>query len=391
MNIIIHTGDPYYEANADAIRMHTFAEAFTAAGHSVYVLTPPGGKEVSSKGETVIFCKTRNLRSRSAANRLMNQIGFGISSLRESKKVPACDIVITSSPPALIGPFGWLIGKRFRASLVFDVRDIWPDVAWEMGSFSPKSLYSKAFRAVRDFMLKKAKLVTTVSLGKVIKLNSYRGSDDVMLVSNGLDEHFLELPKDGAPDLGLDPVCVYIGKLGLAQGLDQLLGIAERAMKENVRCNFLLYGEGVSRDSLEHEAEEKGLTNVRFMGPVAHDAVAGILDRAAVSFVPLVNERLTDSVPTKLFESIGAGCPTLLAARGEACDILTESGMGTAVRPNDGEALYGAFRRLLAESAKLKSENALRAKQFVQAKYSRQKQAELLEKEINDRFNKEDK
>lgn len=76
-------------------------------------------------------------------------------------------MVITTTPPALISPFGWLIAKFKHAKLVYDVRDIWPDVAWEMGSFDRRSMYSRIFEFVRNFMLKHSDMITAVSDGKV--------------------------------------------------------------------------------------------------------------------------------------------------------------------------------------------------------------------------------
>ena len=43
-----------------------------------------------------------------------------------------------------------------------------------------------------------------------------------------------------------------------------------------------------------------------------------ILKHSQMSFVPLVNDKLKDSVPTKMFEALGVGCPVLLAAAGDS-------------------------------------------------------------------------
>ena len=37
---------------------------------------------------------------------------------------------------------------------------------------------------------------------------------------------------------------------------------------------------------------------------------------------------MTDSVPTKMFDALGIGCPILLLAKGDSCDILNEVHLG---------------------------------------------------------------
>lgn len=75
--------------------------------------------------------------------------------------------------PPLVSIPGWIIAKCKGAKLVYDVRDIWPDVALEMGSFVEGSIYCKVFRAITRFMYKHSDWVTTVSPGKVEKIKSH--------------------------------------------------------------------------------------------------------------------------------------------------------------------------------------------------------------------------
>ena len=205
------------------------------------------------------------------------------------------------------------------------MRDIWPDVAWEMGSFSQKSMYSRVFEWNRNHMLKHSDLVTAVSRGKVQKLKGYCPKAEVVYITNGLDEKFLENRVNSklVEDYGLDKTftCVYIGNLGLAQGLMQLLTIAKKAKENKLPVKFLLFGSGVEEKELKAFAEKNNLDNVLFPGRLPNVDMFTVLSYAGLSFVPLVNEKLTDSIPTKLYEALGVGCPVLLAAAGESAEI----------------------------------------------------------------------
>ena len=292
-------------------------------------------------------------------------------------------VVLTTSPPVLISQAGWLIAKMKGAKLVYDVRDIWPDVALEMGSFSEGSFFAKTFGWIRDFMLKHSDMVTAVSPGKVWKLKDHAPDAQVAFVTNGLDERFLdnEYHPEIAEQYGLTEGfnCVYIGNLGWAQGLTQLMHLAERAREQELNARFVLFGSGVEEDSLKQYAAEHGLDNVIFAGRLPNTQMYTVLKTAQLSFVSLVNENLKDSVPTKMFEALGVGCPVLLAAVGDAADILKECGLGLAVPPNRDGELWDAFLTLYNGMDGF-LEKRDHARSVILEKYSRQKAALLLEK-----------
>ena len=62
----------------------------------------------------------------------------------------AFDVVVCTTPPLLLTTSAIKIAKRKGAKLVLDVRDVWPDVAYEMGSFAPSSLYGRFFSHIED-------------------------------------------------------------------------------------------------------------------------------------------------------------------------------------------------------------------------------------------------
>lgn len=349
MNLLIHMGDSYPDESPSAKRMRAFYDVLTEHGHHVTVMAPDyGNGNLGSKD--IIYCPTIRMKKKTTAMRMLNQLSFAISSVFYSVKAGKVDVVLTTSPPVLISMAGWLIAKMKRAKLVYDVRDIWPDVALEMGSFSEGSIYTKVFAFIRDFMLKHASLVTAVSPGKVRKLKEYAPGAEIAFVTNGLDERFLEneYHQHIAEKYGLTEGfnCVYIGNLGWAQGLMQLMHLAEQAKETGMEARFVLFGSGVEEETLRTYAEENKLDNVVFAGRIPNAEMYTVLKAARLSFVSLVNERLKDSVPTKLFEALGVGCPVLLSAAGDSADILNACRLGIAVCPNDDEALWKSFQEL---------------------------------------------
>ena len=123
------------------------------------------------------------------------------------------------------------------------------------------------------------------------------------------------------------------------------------------------------------------MDNVVFAGRLPNAEMYTVLKAAQFSFVSLVNENLKDSVPTKMFEALGVGCPVLLSAVGDAADILNAAGLGIAVCPNDDEALWDAFRNLYDHMDDY-LRNRDHARAVILEKYSRQKAAAVLEKNL---------
>ena len=381
MNVLIHMGDPYPDESPAAKRMQAFADVFRAQGHRVTVMAPAYGN-TAPKGSGIIYCPTVKMKKKTTAMRMLNQLSFAISSVLYACKAGKADVVLTTSPPVLISMAGWLIAKLKRAKLVYDVRDIWPDVALEMGSFSSDSFFCKVFTFIRNFMLKHSDLVVAVSPGKVEKLKNYAPNAEVAFITNGLDEHFLEneFHPQIAEKYGMTEGfhCVYVGNLGWAQGLMRLMHLAERAKAHGIPARFLLFGSGVEEESLRRYAREQGLDNVVFAGRLPNADMYTVLKAAQLSFVSLVNENLKDSVPTKMFEALGVGCPVLLSAVGDSVDILNQCRLGIAVHPKDDETLWQAFTDLY-ENLDTYLQNREHAQRIILEQYSRQRAAAEME------------
>lgn len=385
MRILIHTDEYYPTCAACAYRMKVFAERLIAAGNEVTVIASSSNRASGSTGdraEKIIFAPAVRMKKKSTLMRMLNNLSFAFTSVIASLFAGRADVVITTSPPPLISISGWLIAKLKRAKLVYDVRDIWPDVAVEMKSFSEKSIFYRVFRLITDFMYRHADMVTTVSAGKVRKIRGKLPGlmrDKVVLISNGFDESVLDDPVDDsvAAEYGLDEgfTCVYIGNIGLAQGLDVMLDIAQNTPHKQAR--FLLFGTGAEKQRLEARAENAGLDNVRFCGVLPHEKVMSVLRYAKLSFVPLKSSLMKDSVPTKVYEALGVGCPVLLVAEGDACDIVNEAGFGRCVSPDEPEKMQTVFDEIIDNYAELESCRE-KAAGLMREKYSRQRAADEL-------------
>lgn len=391
MNILIQMGDSYPDESPCAKRMKPFYDTFKAHGHSVIILAPWDVNSIKEKVD-VKYCPTIKLKNKTPIWRLLNSLSFAWTSLLTSLRIGQIDIVITTSPPPFINISGWFIAKIKRAKLVYDVRDIWPDVALEMGSFPKKSIYYKVFKFIRNFMLKNSDLITAVSSGKVKKLQEYSFKSNIIEIGNGLDEEFLKNEDDFTIvkkyNLNEGFICSYIGNLGFAQGLSQLIDIALKAQNEKIDVKFLLFGSGAEEEYLKQKVQNEGISNVFFLGRIPNKQIYTVLCHSDMSFISLVNDKLTDSVPTKLYEALGVGCPVLLAACGDAANILNESKLGISVKPNDLDGLWHAFKEMYVNIDLIKTNRDF-ARKYILEKHSRQQFSEKMERNLINLFKEE--
>lgn len=381
--ILIHMGDPYLIDNPCTKRVRAFKEELKKHELEVVIMAPD--IKGITKDPEVTYCRTIPLKKKNVFYRMANGASFAISSVCGLRKAGKIDIVITTTPPALISLAGWIMAKVKRAKLVYDVRDIWPDVALEMNEFTVNSIYYRIFKFIRDFMLRHADLVTAVSDGKINKLKEYAPQKEIVKVSNGFDMHFLQnqLNLDLYRKIAIQDrfVCVYTGNLGLAQGLRQLLYIAGKAKEKGLNTGFWIYGKGAEEEELKEYVREHRLDNVFFGGKLSNRDIYTVLKAANISFVPLVNENLKDSIPTKIYEALGVGCPVLLAAEGDAAAVLKETGLGIAVKPNQLEELWNAFSQMYNDREQMDGLKS-RAVTLMQNKYSIQYSAKILVREL---------
>lgn len=387
MKILFHTHEfNINEGGPCTKRIDSLAEHLEKQGHKVIVLTSSHNKmnekNIERKYKIIYSYSTKKIKGNNL-QRFLNNIIFGITSLFKSFTIGKIDLVVTTSPPPFISIFGYYIAKIKRAKLVYDVRDIWPDVAIEMESFKENSIYYKIFKFIADFMYKKSDYITTVTPGKLKKIKSYvYDKQKIKYIPNGLDDNFYQFEVDNnivkKYDLEQIFTIVYIGNIGLAQNLDSLIELAQNFVnKKNIQ--FLIFGDGAYKNKLVEKIRSLNLTNIKFEGKIDYCKVHTVLKYAKISFISLKNNKMTDSVPTKMFDALGIGCPVLLLAKGDSCEILEKTNLGE--HTENSQNLKSKLEFMINNYEKYDN-NKKYAIQYIRENYSRKKIAEKFEREL---------
>jgi colanic acid biosynthesis glycosyl transferase WcaI len=266
---------------------------------------------------------------RSRGHRAMNYATFATAAAVRGATLPRPDLIWASSPPLPVGTVGELLAKRFRRPWLLEVRDLWPESAVSVGWLREETrLYRALDRVARRYARNaEAVLVPTPGLAEPVQrhgaatvcvvpgavFDSARGSDVRVRTRAELDV---------APDTCL---FVYVGALGVANGVQTLLEAAEVAGDE--RMSFVLIGDGSDRRRLEREVERRRIPRVRILPPVPKERVPDFLAASDICLHLLRPDPLfAGALPSKILEYLGAHRPFITTMPGVPQRLATESG-----------------------------------------------------------------
>ena len=220
-------------------------------------------------------------KGKNIALRLSAWIGFHLlSTIVGLTIVPKPDIIITPSPPLTIGLSAWILGTLRRAPFIYNVQEIYPDIAIRLGVLQNRQLIRLLFGLER-FVYKKASKVTVIAPRMRERLLEKGVPEDkVTVVPNFVDVSDLQpLPKDnpfsrrhGVHDKF---VISYAGNLGPAQGLETFIEAA-RLLQDNPSIHFMIMGDGILRETLRQRVAKLALRNLTFLPHQSYSLVPQI-------------------------------------------------------------------------------------------------------------------
>lgn len=390
----------YYppETGGPQNRMASLARGFQARGHDVHVITEKpnyptgivwpeyrGGlfKYETVDGINVTQCAIWEDKKKSFITRIRFYLSFVATSILAGIKTKGkFDVVVTSSPPLFVGISGYVVSRIKRAKYVFDVRDLWPDVAIAMGELS-NGRAARIAKGLEKFIYKKADGVTAVTDSFCEDIAETAGSDKpIVRVTNGTVPEIFNVEDDVTTlrnEFGMDKETRYIGfagNMGLAQGLEHVVEAARQLANDNV--TFLFVGAGARKDVIEKMASDAGVTNIDFRSRVDLATAARYMAACDALLVSLGDNPIYNKfIPSKLFDSMAAARPVLLNVDGESRSILEAAAGGLFYPPQDGAALASAVRELFSGNHDLVGMGR-RSREYVSQNFSRHSQAILM-------------
>lgn len=379
-------------------RLISLAQGFVDAGHEVHVITEKpnypkgivweeyrGGffKDETVSGIDVTYCWIWEDHKKRFLTRIRFYLSFVFSSIIASFRLKGkFDVVLASSPPLFVGISGWFASRIKRAKLIFDVRDLWPDVAIAMGELRNERAARMA-KGLERFIYRKSAGITAVtdSFCEDIR-QTVGGNKQIIRVTNGtVPENFRVDEEADAirADLNLPSgfIATFAGNLGLAQGLDHLVHAA-KSLETIPDAYILIVGDGAVKERLVELKQELGADRVIVKPRTDARGAARYMAASDALIVCLADNPIYEKfIPSKLFDSMAASKPVLLSVRGESHKIMTAASAGLFYPPEDPQGLADAILALRADKSRAESMGEA-GRQFVAKNFSRRAQAALM-------------
>jgi colanic acid biosynthesis glycosyl transferase WcaI len=304
------------------------------------------------------------------ARRLANHTVFAAGALASASASGPTDVVVAETPPLFTAAAGVAYARLKRAPLALNVSDLWPESAIELGALGDGRAAAAAHRLAR-LCYRRARLITAPTRGIVETLSDRaEARGKVMLVPPAVDLDRFAVIAERPRRAGAPLRVLYAGTLGIAQGVGVLLDAAALAGPDVVE--LLIAGAGPDADFLREQVQTRRLTNVELLGPVSPAHIPGLYEEVDAGVVPLRDRPIfAGALPSKLFEVLAAGKPAIVAARGEAAELVSGAGAGLVVAPEDPGALAEAFHHLQShpdEAVQMGRRGRLKAREFGRAK-----------------------
>jgi colanic acid biosynthesis glycosyl transferase WcaI len=282
--------------------------------------------------------------------RVSNYLSYSVLAALRALTIRA-DLVLCMTDPPFCGIVGAAVSKLTGRPCVYNIRDMYPDMAVG-GDIVRPSFAIRRWEQMHRWALRQA--------ARVIVLG-----DDMRdrIVAKGIDPARVIVVRDGvrrpsqAPAAdnpinreirnGFRFVALHAGNLGFYGAWDTLLAAAKRL--ENTASGIIFVGDGAQKERLMAAAH--GTQAVRFLPFRPASEISYVLSAGDIHIVTVKQGLEGVIVPSKLYGILAAGKPVLAVAPSttDVARIVTEAGCGVVVDPSDPDGVAEAIQELAAQ------------------------------------------
>ncbi|OLO10225.1 glycosyltransferase WbuB [Chromohalobacter japonicus] len=328
-------------------RSYEMARRMVAAGHEVHMLTSYREKGYQSDwfttneaGIQVHWFPVPYSNHMSYGQRIKAFFAFAFAARQKALSLEG-DIVFATSTPLTIALPGVLAARKHQIPMVFEVRDLWPEVPIAIGALKNPIMRFGA-RWLERWAYRHSSSVVALSPGmkQGIVSTGYPASR-VAVIPNSSDNHEFQHDQQAAvafrserPWLGSRPLLVYAGTFGKINGVGYMVELASALQERGSDICFLLVGDGQERPAVIEAAQEAGVyeKNMFFESVIPKREIPALLSAATIAsnlVIDLPAARANSA--NKFFDSLAAGKPVLINHGGWMHELIKAHGCGLAM------------------------------------------------------------
>lgn len=251
------------------------------------------------------------------------------------------DLVFATSTPLTVAIPGVFATKIKKVPMVFEVRDLWPEIPIALGILRNRFLCWAA-RRLETYAYRNSTSVIALSPGmKAGVVRAGYPEKNVAVIPNGCDFDLFkystveEMPN--SIDVFLNsrkPLILYAGTLGLINGVGSLVDLAIGLRDIGSSIQILIVGDGIERESIMERAtiEDVYNKNLFMVDPIPKNAMPALIKRATIAcslFIDLPEMRVNSA--NKVFDAMASGTPVLVNYGGWINDLLVSKEFGVSM------------------------------------------------------------
>ncbi len=327
-------------------RSYEMARRLVDMGHEVNLITSwrskderKGWFETTEAGIKVHWSPVPYSNRMNFNERIKAFFNFAIDSARRAATLDSDIVFATSTPLTIALPAIYAANKR-KVPMVFEVRDLWPEMPIAMGVLK-NPLQIRLAKALERWAYRHSAAVVALSPG--IKEGVVQAGYDackVAVIPNSSDNREFAYNLDAAQQfrlarawLGDKPLLIYAGTFGRVNGVIYAVQLAKslQSLESNIR--ILLVGEGVERNSVIKYAQDVGVYGVNLFieSQMTKRDIAALFSAASVGsnlVIDLPEARANSA--NKFFDTLAANKPIFLNHGGWMNDLVIQHQCGIA-------------------------------------------------------------
>ncbi|MDA9124169.1 glycosyltransferase family 4 protein [Gammaproteobacteria bacterium] len=305
-----------------AVQLRDLTIELIKQGVDLLVIIPDSNLEQNWKVEDFGGAKILRLYSLPVKNinyfyRTLNEFLMPFFMRRNLLKSPfrnhKFDGVIWYSPSIFHAPFVKYLKKKSQCKSYLIIRDIFPDWALDMGLIKQGIIYW-CFKLVANYQYSIADIIGVQTPGNKIYFEKWQKKNgktlsilDNWLIDPDYKVCSIEINKTS---LAGRKIFVYAGNMGVAQGMDEIIDLAE-SMISLSEIGFIFVGRGSEVARLKQKAKDKKMVNVLFFDEIDPDEIPSLYSQCRVGVVALDARHKTHNIPGKFITYMQCGLPVL--------------------------------------------------------------------------------
>lgn len=266
------------------------------------------------------------------------------------KQMQKPDVIIVSSPSLFPAINGWWLKRKYKCTLVFEIRDLWPKSVTLLGNISEKHPLIQVFLWVEKFAYKKADYVVSL-LPNIIEHLRDLGIDEKKFrcVPNGIDSNeeiqniktSVYALRETFPNALL---IGYTGTIGTANAMEYVLQ-AMKKIESHSSIHFIIIGDG--GDKMRFMQEYAQCKNIHFYNSVPKKEIQYILNELDACYIGWHNSPLYryGVSANKIFEYMLSKRP-IIHSINAFNDPVKEANAGITVQAEDVDAIAQAILQM---------------------------------------------